>query len=236
MMGRRILALVAMATMMTALWAQDQVSLFKPLGLGFQVGVGGMMPTASLADDFKGCVLFTGGINCDYRRLRLTVDLSYGQPSFKNENPYAVSNQRNATANPTLLAGTAQLGYTVWRQGRVAVTPALGLTASRLSWDLNHIKYESDDDGNERPMIDDVTGTHENNLGWTASVNVDIRLHGKVVDHPVGDDGQAHYTSMLRVSPFITGVKFNHFNPVAKGCCLGVTVSYAGLLRAIVRQ
>ena len=239
-MKRTILILLAILVLSpAALRAQETESLYKPLGVGFQVGVGGLLPTGSLADEFKGCVLFTAGINFDYNRLRFKIDLSYGQPSFKNNNPYAVIDEQgrnaqlNATANPSLFGATFQLGYTVWRQGRLSITPAVGFTANRLSWDLNHIKYEKDDEGIERPKIDDVTGTHQNNLSWVASVDFDIKLHGKLVDYPAGDGNQAHYTSSVRISPFVTHAKFSDFNPSVKGCCVGVTLSYAGLLRAL---
>lgn len=239
-MKRTILLILAILVLSpVALCAQETGLLYKPLGVGFQVGVGGLLPTGSLADEFKGCALFTAGVNFDYNRLRFKIDLSYGQPSFKNENPYAVIDEQgrnaqlNATANPSLFGAAFQLGYTVWRQGRLSVTPAVGIAASRLSWDLNHIKYEKDDEGIERPKIDDVTGTHQNNFSWVASVDFDIKLHGKLVDYPAGDGNQAHYTSSVRISPFVTHAKFSDFNPSVKGCCVGVTISYAGLLRAL---
>ena len=239
-MKRTILILLMMLALTpAALWGQQDESLYQGWGLGFQVGAGGLLPTGSLSDDLKGCVLFTGGLNVEYDRLRLKADVAYGQPSFKNENLYAVyddegrNRQLNATANPTLFGVGLQLGCTVWRQGRVQVTPAVGLTAGRLSWDINHIKYEKDDEGVERPLIDNVTGNHENIFGWIVSVDVDIKLHGKLVDFPFGEDRQGHYTSSLRISPFVSHAKFNHFSPQVSGCCLGVTVSYAGLLRAI---
>ena len=222
-----------------ALCAQEHLSWHDGWGMGFQVGVGGLMPTGSLSDDFKSCVLFTGGLNAEYSRLRFKADLAYGQPSFKNDNPYAVRDdqgrnvQLNATSNPTLLGVGVQLGYTVLRHGRVSVTPMVGMSWNRLSWNLNHIKYEADDEGKERPKIDDVASVHESSLGWMASVDIDIRLHGKVVDFPFGEDRQGHYTSSLRISPFVTHAKFSNFNPSVKGCCLGLTVSYAGFLHAI---
>ena len=222
-----------------ALRAQENESLYQGWGFGFQVGVGGMLPTGSLSDEIKGCALFTGGLNAEYDRLRLKADVAYGQPSFKIKNPYAAYDdqgrdlQLNATANPTLLGVGLQLGCTLFRQGRVSVTPAVGVTMSRLSWDINHIKYEKDDNGVERPMIDNVTATHENNLGWMVSMDIDIKLHGKLVDFPSGEDRQGHYTSSLRISPFVTHAKLSHFYPQGDGCCVGVTVSYAGLLRAI---
>jgi len=237
MMRRTILILLAMLTLApAAVSGQDSESLYNGWGFGFQVGAGGLLPTGSMGDELKGCALFTGGLNVEYDRLRLKAAVSYGQPSFNNENPYAVRDsegrniQLNATANPTLLATGVQLGCTVWQGGKVSVTPAVGLSASRLSWDINHIKYEKDDDGIERPMIEDVTATRENTLGWLASVDIDIRLHGKLVDRPAGD-GQAHYTSSLRITPFVTHGRYGRLIPAASGCCLGVTVSYAGLLR-----
>lgn len=239
-MKRTILILLALLMLAPAgLRAQESVTALPSWGFGFHAGVGGMVPTGSLADDLKGCALFAGGLDVYHNRLRLKLDVSYSQPSFKNVNPYAVYDEQgrnvqlNATANPTLLGFTAQLGCTVWEQGRVSLTPMVGFTASRLSWDINTIKYEKDDEGIERPLIDDVTGTHENCFGWTASVDVDIKLHGKLVDFPAGDERQARYISSLRVSPFVTYAKLGNLNPSVKGCCVGVTVSYAGLFRAI---
>lgn len=237
MMKRTILILLTILTLSPAISrAQENIPSW---GFGFHVGVGGMMPTGSLADDLKGCAMFISGLDLGYNRLRLKLDASYSQPSFKNENPYAVydeqgrNKQLNATANPTLMGLSAQLGYTVWQQGRVSVTPMVGFTASWLSWDINHIKYEKDDEGIERPSIEDVTGAHENNFGWTASVDVDVKLHGALVDFPAGPDGQAHYTSSLRISPFVTYAKLSNLNPSVKGCCVGLTVSYAGFLRVL---
>ena len=241
-MKRTFLILFAILTLApAALRAQDPLLLYDGWGFGFQVGVGGLVPTGSLSDDFKSCALFTGGLNAENNRLRIKADVAYGQPSFKNENPYAVYDdeshrdlQLNATANPTLLGMGLQAGYTVWRQGKVSVTPMVGVNWNRLSWDINHIKYESDDEGEVRPMIDDVTGAHENTFGWMASVDIDIRLHGKVVDFPIGENRQGHYISSLRISPFVTHAKFSNFNPSVKGCCVGVTVSYAGLLHSLM--
>lgn len=239
-MKRTLLILLMIMTMVpVALRAQDHQLLHDSWGMGFQVGVGGLLPTGSLSDDFKGCALFTGGLNAEYNRLRFKADIAYGQPSFKNKNPYAVIDdqgrdlQLNATASPTLLGAGLQVGYTVWRQGKVSVTPMVGMNWNRLSWDINHIKYEADDAGEERPMIDDVTGKHKNNVGWMASVDIDIRLHGKVVDYPFGEDRQGLYTSSLRITPFVTHAKFSDFTPSVKGCCVGLTVSYAGLLHAL---
>ena len=242
-MKRTILIILLIMTMApVALCAQGQQSLHDGWGIGFQVGAGGLLPTGSLSDNFKGCALFSGGINAEYNRLRMKADVAYGQPSFKNENPYAIydeqgrNQQLNATDNPTLLGFGLQVGYTVWRQGVVSVTPMVGMSLNRLSWSMNHIKYEADEDGVERPLIDAVAGFHENSIGWMASVDIDIKLHGKMVDFPFGEERQGHYVSSLRITPFVTSAKFSNFNPSVKGCCVGLTVSYAGLLHALSLQ
>lgn len=235
-MKRTIMILLATVLLAPAvLRAQDSESLYSGWAAGFQLGVGGMLPTGSLSDNLKGCAVFTGGATFEYNRLRLKIDAFYSQPSFKNENPYAVFDelgrnlQRNATANTTSLGVGFTLGYTVWRQGRVSVTPNAGLNINRLSWDMNTIKWSKDDQGEERPQIDNVTDVHENSTGFTASVDVDIMLGGKFVD--VG--GNSHYTSSLRITPFITHAGYGNLSPAIKGNWVGLTVSYAGLFHLL---
>ena len=220
------------------LYAQDNET-HSGWGLGFQLGAGGVLPTGSLSDDLKGCVLFTGGINAEYANLRFKADVAFGQPSFKNDNPYHVIDamgrdiQLNASTNPTLLDFGIQAGYTVLRRGRLSITPCAGVNVNRVSWDLNDIKWEKHEgEREEKPSIEKVTGTHENSVGWMASVDFDIRLKGRIVDSPFGD-GSAHYTSSLRVSPFVAGASYGNLNPSVKGTCLGVTITYAGFLRML---
>ncbi|MBR6489942.1 MAG: hypothetical protein IKT03_05345, partial [Muribaculaceae bacterium] len=66
-MKRTFLILLAILTLApAALRAQDTESLFNGWGLGFQVGVGAMVPSGSLSDDLKGCAIFTGGLNAEH--------------------------------------------------------------------------------------------------------------------------------------------------------------------------
>jgi len=80
-----VLAMLLALVCPTALSAQDNEQ--TAWGYGFQVGVGGMLPTGSLGDDFKGCAVFVGGLQGEWHNLRLKADITYGQPSFKNDNP-----------------------------------------------------------------------------------------------------------------------------------------------------
>lgn len=235
-MTRTVLILLAILTLTpAALFGQENESLYTGWGAGFHIGVGGMVPTGSLSDDLKGCAVFTGGADFEYKRARLKIDANYGQPSFKNENPYAVYDsegrnlQQNGTANATSFGVDFQLGYTVWRQGKVSVTPCVGVIFNRLKWEMNTIKWDKDDEGVERPQIDNVTDVHENSTGWTASVDVDILLGGKFVDM----GGNSHYTSSVRITPFITHASYSNLSPSVKGNWIGVTVSYAGLSRLL---
>ena len=235
-MKRTILILLAILLLApAALRAQEAEALYSGWGVGFHLGAGGMVPTGSLGDDLKGCAVFAGGVDLEYRHARLKINVSYSQPSFKNENPYAVYDsqgrnlQLNGTANTTSLDAGLQLGYTVWRQGKVSVTPCVGVNFNRLKWDMNTIMWEKDEDGEERPKIDNVSDVHENSTGWTASVDIDIMLGGKFVD--VG--GKSHYTSSVRLTPFITHAGYSHLSPAAKGNWIGMTVSYAGLSRLL---
>ena len=95
MMKRTILILLTILTLSSAtLWAQENTAALPSWGFGFHVGVGGMVPTGSLADDLKGCATFISGLDVGYNRLKLKLVASYAQPSFKNKNPYAVYDEQ----------------------------------------------------------------------------------------------------------------------------------------------
>jgi len=84
-----VLALLALAV--PSRMAAQQPSDERPMwAAGFQVGVGGMVPTSSLSDDLKACALFAGGLTGEWNNLRLKAGIAYAQPSFKNDNPYGV--------------------------------------------------------------------------------------------------------------------------------------------------
>ena len=235
-MKRTILILLAILTLTpAALRGQESESFYSGWDAGFHIGVGGMVPTGSLSDDLKGCAVFAGGVDVAYQRARFKIDVNYSQPSFKNENPYAVYDsqgrnlQQNGTASATSFGAGYQLGYTVWRQGKVSVTPCVGVNFNRLKWDMNTIKWEKDDDGVEKPLIDNVTDVHENSTGWIASVDIDIALGGKFVDM----GGKSHYVSSVRITPFITHTGYGNLSPAVNGNWIGMTVSYAGLYRLL---
>ena len=206
MTNYKILAIVACVAMAMGMAAQT-----SPWSYGIQAGVTAHTTTGSLSDNFKGCVGFTAGLTADYNRLRIKADVTYGQPSFKNRNMYAVVDdkgrdaQLNAVANASHLGTSLQLGYTVARLGRVSITPAAGL------YYTHH--------------------TTQGRLSWIASVDVDIRLHDAYTD-VLGT--QQRLRSSLRVTPWVTSIRHKSVVPAVSGMQLGVNVTYSGLLSNIM--
>ena len=65
------------------------------------------------------------------------------------------------------------------------------------------------------------------------SVDIDIQLNSTVTSTPFLGNGDKRFTSSLRISPFITYANYSKHTPVMKGCTVGFTVSYLGLLRSL---
>lgn len=228
----KILSLLACAGAALAMAAQT-----SPWSYGIQAGVTAHTTTASLSDNFKGCVGFTAGVTADYNRLRLKADVTYGQPSFKNQNMYDVTDEKgrnaqiNAAANASHLGAWAQVGYTVARMGRVSITPAAGLYYSRYSWRLNDIEWDTDEHGIDYFKVTDTHNTKQQRLSWIASLDVDIRLHDAYTD-VLGR--QQRLRSSLRVTPWVTRIRHKSTQPSVSGMQVGVNVVYSGLLSNIV--
>lgn len=232
MTNYKILAIVACVAMAMGMAAQT-----SPWSYGIQAGVTAHTTTGSLSNNFKGCVGFTAGLTADYNRLRLKADVTYGQPSFKNRNMYAVFDdkgrdaQLNAVANASHLGASLQVGYTVARLGRVSITPAAGLYYSRYSWRLNDIEWDTDEQDREYFKVTDTHHTSQGRLSWIASVDVDIRLHDAYTD-VLGT--QQRLRSSLRITPWVTSIRHKSVVPAVSGMQLGVNVTYSGLLSNIM--
>ena len=232
MTNYKILAIVACVAMAMGMAAQT-----SPWSYGIQAGVTAHTTTGSLSDNFKGCVGFTAGLTADYNRLRLKADVTYGQPSYKNQNMYHVLDakgrdaQLNAVANASHLGASAQVGYTIARLGRVSLTPAAGLYYSRYSWRLNDIEWDTDEQGVDYFKVTDTRHTSQGRVSWIASVDVDIRLHDAYTD-VLGP--QQRLRSSLRITPWVTSIRHKRVVPSVSGLQLGVNVTYSGLLSNIV--
>lgn len=227
-----ILLAIVMTVLPAPLPAQTDASMLGDWGYGFQLGMGAQWPTGSLADDFKGYFLFTGGLTGQYRDLRLKADVSYGQPSLKNPNPYNVTDdaghalQVNGTSSATHIGLGIQLGYTVLRSGRLSITPAVGGYMSHLSWEVNDITWEVNEQGEEHFNISKVNDVSHSHFSWMASVDFDIAVHDSLT-------GGGRYTSSVRVTPFIAHAAYGKLSPAVSGNYIGLTVSYAGLMRML---
>ncbi|MGN0214148.1 MAG: hypothetical protein ACI4AH_04990 [Muribaculaceae bacterium] len=212
---------------------------------GVQAGVGGIVPTGSISDDFSGCVIFSLGLTGGYNRLKLKADISFGQPSFNNDNifnvPSAISGkpgQGNTDSYATYLGIGTTLGYTVFDNNRFSITPNVGGYWSSFGWKVDNYRYENvttDDGKNELVrLVDSTEKVSLNNFNWIASIDFDIKLHKHVSDTPFFLTGQREeFLSAIRISPFIAHASYSKSVPPVKGYLVGVTVSYLGLARAL---
>lgn len=209
--------------------------------LGFYGGVGSALPTGSLCDNFDGCVTFGGGITGAYKHVTLKADIYYGQPSFNKQNIFSIIDdegrdaQLNAAASATQLGVSAQLGYNIALSRRVSITPSTGIYWTRYSWNVNDIEWSKNPDGLDVFQAINTSKASLSNLGWTASVDIDIRFHDKYVNNAPFSGGQARYSSCLRITPWVSPASFSKSVLSVKGCFFGINLSYAGLLTALAQ-
>lgn len=214
---------------------------------GVQAGVGGIIPTGSISDDFSGCVAFSLGLTGGYKRLKLKADISFGQPSFNNDNIFNVPSkieseplpgQGNTDSYATYLGIGTTLGYTVFDNNRFSITPNVGGYWSSYGWKVDNYRYENvtTEDGKTElvRLVDSTEKVSLNNFNWIASVDFDIKLHKHVSDTPFFLTGQREeFLSAIRISPFIARASYSKAVPPVNGYIVGVTVSYLGLARAL---
>ena len=207
--------------------------------LGFYAGMGSAFPTASLHDNFDGCITFNAGLTGGYQRWRLKADVAFGQPSFNRQNMFAAYDsegrdaQINATGNASFFGVGVQAGYTVVQRGRFSITPSAGILWSRYGWSVNNIKWSKNADDLDVFQITDAFDTSLSHVGWAASIDFDIKLHERYTSMPFNDSQQARYASCLRLTPWVAHASYNKCTPAVKGCFLGINVTYAGLLQSL---
>lgn len=236
---KKLLTIMCCAMLAMGAWAQDQ-SDESDLSLGIQGGVGGFVSTGTLKDNFGGAIDFTAGLTADYKRLRLKADFGYAQPSFKNYNIYDVKDEEgrdaqiNNTTKPTQFMLGVQLGYKVWNNKRIAITPAAGMFMNHYSWILNDIEWSKNDKGEDVFKVTESHSTKLNSVSWMASVDVEIKLHEKFTTEPFMLNGRySRLTSYLRITPWIGHARYNKCVPAVKGNYVGVTLRYAGFMRSL---
>jgi len=238
--GKMLCALMfALCVNPAGAFAEGEDGLYEGWGYGFQLGGGGVFPTSSLRDDFKGAFIFTGGLTGEYRNVRLKADVAFGQPSLKNDNPYAVYDtqlrnlQINGKSSASLLMVGIQAGYTVARVGRLSITPMVGGFFSRIGWTLNNITWSKDAQGVDVFTIANSQDTHESHFSWMASIDFDIKVHNSLTHSLTNSDRQAYYTSSVRISPFIARASYKNLVPAVKGNYIGITVAYSGMMHLL---
>ena len=238
---KKIATLCAIALATVATHAQSNQSASEPSDFSYGIygGAGAAFPTAGVADNFKGSALFQIGLTGAYQNLRLKTDVAFGQPSFKNRNIFARYDdaghptQDNSNADASLLLWTVQTGYRVYHGHRLSVTPNVGFVMSRYGWDVNNLEWSKDKDGEDQFQVTSSEKVNCKNWNWMVSIDFDIRLHTTITDKPFLGNGSKRFTSSIRVTPFVAGVKHSKTVPPTRGCLVGATVSYLGLLQSL---
>ncbi|MBR5102136.1 MAG: hypothetical protein IK092_03335, partial [Muribaculaceae bacterium] len=188
---RKTLVLVALLVSLPLLSRGQEVS---PVEYGLHGGVGVQLPTGSLKNHFKGSALFELGADVLIHRWALGLQATYAQPSFNNSNIFNRVDddgkplQGNSHADASRFTIGVNAGYVVLDNGGLRITPQVGVQYCRYGWDVDNLQWEKDDDGNDRFKVASVEGVNLNNVGWTACVNFDIKLHSKIIDAPLGGD------------------------------------------------
>lgn len=236
---KKILTTLACAALALCAMAQDESDISK-LQLGMQAGVGYMTTLGDLNNNFGGGVEFTAGFTADYSKLRLKADLSYCQPKFNKTNMFDIKDeagrdaQINSKTNPTQLSVGVQLGYKVWQNRRISVTPAAGVFYTHYAWDLSDIEWSKDDEGNDVFKVTDRHDVSSSNVSWMASVDVDIKLHERTTTEPFFlNHRYSRLSTYLRVTPWVAGGKLKKTVPSVSGMYAGVTVRVTGFMQSL---
>lgn len=204
-------------------------------GIGYQASLG------HLHDNFGNSIIFDIGLTGGFRNLRLKGDIAYGQPSLRNNNIFNVPDsagfymQGNSNAGATHLIASFQLGYTVFKNDRLAVTPNVGVQYNGYKWDVENYSWrKTEGDEIYRRFIKSAERKSLNNWNWMASVDIDFKLHSHVTQQPLlGGATYERFTSWIRLTPWLSRAAFNKCDPTVSGCNLGITVAYLGLGRTI---
>ena len=206
---------------------------------GFYAGVGYDLPTGSLRDNFGGSVMFHVGLTGGYKRLRAKAEVAFGQPSYRNDNIFAVAPdeegrplQGNNSSSATHIMASLQLGYTVLSHGRLSVTPSVGAIYNRYNWDVANYSWDKDDEGRDVRTTTGVEKRNLHNVNFVASVDFDINLSSRVTNTSLtGASHRERWSSSLRITPWVAASRFNKCVPTVSGVHVGINISYLGLAR-----
>lgn len=214
---------------------------------GIILGVGGVFTTSDIKKYFGNCFTFTAGLTGGYRRMKLKADITYGQPDFKTSNVFGATTvtpdgvvrptQGSMNECPTYLSVGTTIGFSVVSTKRFAITPFVGAHWSGYSWNMANLTWDNDNEDNEyRSKVTSTESAKVKDVSWMAGIDFDIKIHKYVSSTPFFLTGQREQlTSSIRITPYIAHAKFNDLGG-AKGYHMGVTISYAGIARALTMK
>lgn len=208
------------------------LALEKPWDVSVYGGLGYQSPLGKLHDNFGGAMMFQVGVTAGYKRLRGKLEVAYSQPSLRNKNIFNVPDsigldgnrfpkQGNSNASATHLLGNFQLGYTVWRNEKLEITPNAGVHYNSYRWDVENYSWSKADSEVYTRHILNAERRTLTSWSWIASVDVDLKLSTHTT---LGD--MSSKSSWLRFTAWVSGSNFTKCDPSVKGCNIGLTANY----------
>lgn len=183
-------------------------------------GVGYVATTDDLGEDFSGYVPFNIGLEAYYNRLKLKVDVSYGQPQINNSNIFDVNMQGTYSTYATLLSINMAVGYKVFKSESFSVAPFVGGYWSQSSWNVADYGYNVDNE----LIVDDVIGVDIDNFNWFAGIDFDYHFNRYLIGR--GNSMQKRQmVSSLRLTPYVSYTDYSDIS--LKGYNIGVILAYS---------
>ncbi|MFI3240061.1 MAG: hypothetical protein R3Y22_05675 [Bacteroidales bacterium] len=185
------------------------------------VGVGWATLTNDLGDSFSSYFPFNIGLESEYNRFKLKVDVSYGQPKIENSNIYDVAMQGTYSTYASLLGVNVVVGYKVYKGSRFSITPFVGGSWSKYSWNIANYEYNYEDD-----LLDvvEVLGTDMSDFNWIAGIDFDYHFN----HYLIGDEDsmqKTQMTSSVRFTPYVSYASYKDTS--LSGYNVGLTVAYS---------
>ncbi len=189
------------------------------LSFGGFVGVGYNGITGDFGADFSGYVPFNIGLEGEYKRFKLKVDVTYGQPKITNPNIFDKQMQGTYSTYAGVVGVNAVLGYKVYKGDAFSLTPFVGGYWNEYSW--NVANYEFDDDKNL--IVKDVFGVKMDNFNWMVGIDLDYHFNRYIIGE-VDTAQKTQMTSSVRLTPYVSYASYK--NPDLNGYNIGVNVAY----------
>lgn len=213
---------------------------------GIFAGGGYLFNTGSLHNNFGHTPIITMGLLFGYKKFMNKIDVSYGQPFFRNnaiftdfvirpgeeDNVYKYQISKNTTSYASYLGISYQVGLKVINTRRLAITPHAGLYYSNYNWSQDIYGWDRNEQNDWESVVTDRGGVSMSSYGFIASIDFDIALYHRYSPMiSLEGNGVKDFSSNLRITPFVARESFTKCTPDIKGWIAGISVCYYAMFR-----